>query len=150
VSLRCSIHVIIMAVLHSVAHAASPDIVVNSGVPCGTGAAVTAARGGAEVGLLDPTKHVGGLSTSGGNTAESEHLLAWTIGGFPDEFYRCMGRHYRNNHAQPIRPHSEQRLDTVCFFESSVAEKVYRAMLTEAGVEVRCGASVARVERTAP
>jgi flavin-dependent dehydrogenase len=150
VSLRCSIHLIIVAVLHSVAHAASPDIVVNSGVPCGSAAAVTAARGGAKVVLIEPTKHIGGLSTSGGNTAESEHLLAWTIGGIPDEFYRCMGRHYRDNHTQPIRPHSEQRLDAVCSFESSVAEKVYRAMLTEAGVEVRCGASVASVKRTAP
>jgi hypothetical protein len=29
--------------------------------------------------LIEPTKHVGGLSMSGINTAESEHTLKWTI-----------------------------------------------------------------------
>ena len=51
-SLRRSIHLIILAVLNGVAHAASPDIVVYSGVPCGIAAAVTAAREGAKVVLL--------------------------------------------------------------------------------------------------
>ncbi len=127
--------------------AATPDIVAYSGVPCGIAAAVTAAREGAKVVLIEPTKHVGGLSTSGINTAESEHMLPWTIGGFADEFYRRMGRHYEENKAQPIRPHSDKRLDTVYFFESSVAEKVYLDLLREAGVEVRYGASVATVKK---
>ena len=127
--------------------AAAPDIVVYSGVPCGIAAAVTAAREGAKVVLIEPMKHVGGLSTSGINTAESEHMLPWTIGGFADEFYRRMGRHYEENHTRQIRPHSDKRLDTVYFFESSVAEKVYLALLREAGVEVRYGASVATVKK---
>lgn len=127
--------------------AAAADIIVYSGVPCGIAAAVTAAREGAKVVLIEPTKHIGGLSTSGINTAESEHMLKWTIGGFADEFYQRMGRHYAENKAQQIRPHTEKRLDTVYFFESSVAEKVYLAMLKEAGVEVRYGASVATVKK---
>jgi heterodisulfide reductase subunit A-like polyferredoxin len=59
--------------------ALSPDIVVYSGVPCGIAASITAAREGAKVVLVEPTKHVGGLSTSGINTAESEHMLNWGI-----------------------------------------------------------------------
>lgn len=116
------------------ARAASPDIVVYSGVPCGIAAAVTAAREGAKALLIEPTRHVGGLSTSGINTAESEHMLKWTIGGFADEFYQRLGRHYGTG-----RPEY--------FFESSVAEKVYLAMLKEAGVEVRYGASVDMVAK---
>lgn len=105
------------------------DIVVYGGVPCGIAASITAAREGAKVILIEPTKHVGGLSTSGINTAESEHMLKWTIGGFADEFYRRLGDHYGTGKPE-------------YFFESSVAEKVYLEMLREAGVEVRYGASV--------
>ena len=112
----------------------NPDIVVYSGVPCGIAAAITAAREGAKVVLVEPLKHVGGLSTSGINTAESEHMLKWTIGGFADEFYRRMGKHYGTG--QPAY-----------YFESSVAEKVYLEMLKEAGVEVRYGASVDMVTK---
>jgi hypothetical protein len=114
--------------------AATPDIIVYSGVPCGIAASITAAREGAKVVLIEPTKHVGGLSTSGINTAESEHMLKWTIGGFADEFYRRLGKHYGTE-----RPEY--------YFESSVAEKVYLDMLKEAGVAVRYGASVDRVSK---
>lgn len=108
------------------------DIVVYGGVPCGIAASITAAREGAKVVLVEPTKHVGGLSTSGINTAESEHMLKWTIGGFADEFYRRLGAHYEIKGPE-------------YFFESSVAERIYLEMLREAGVEVRYGASVDKV-----
>lgn len=108
---------------------ASPDVVVYGGVPCGIAASITAAREGARVVLIEPTKHVGGLSTSGINTAESEHMLKWTIGGFADEFYRRLGRHYGKDQPE-------------YFFESGVAERIYGDMLREAGVEVRFGVSV--------
>lgn len=111
------------------ADSASTDIVVYGGVPCGIAASITAAREGAKVILIEPTKHVGGLSTSGINTAESEHMLKWTIGGFADEFYRRLGDHYGSGKPE-------------YFFESSVAEKVYLDMLREAKVEVRYGVSV--------
>jgi hypothetical protein len=123
------------------------DIIVYSGVPCGIAATVTAAREGAKVVLIEPTKKVGGLSTSGINTAESEHMLRWTIGGFADEFYRQMGRHYDETKSQQTHPHKDKRLDTIYFFESSVAEEVYLDMLKEAGVEVRYGASVDTVTK---
>lgn len=116
------------------AAAASPTVVVYGGVPCGIAAAITAAREGAQVVLIEPTKHVGGLSTSGINTAESEHMLKWTIGGFADEFYRLLGKHYGSDKPE-------------YFFESSVAEKAYLEMLKEAGVEVRYGVSVDTVTK---
>jgi hypothetical protein len=137
----------VCALAVTAANAASPDIVVYSGVPCGIAASITAAREGAKVVLIEPTKHVGGLSTSGINTAESEHMLKWSIGGFADEFYRRMGRHYEETKNQQAYPHKDKRLDNIYFFESSVAEKVYLDMLKEAGVEVRYGASVDTVAK---
>lgn len=116
------------------------DVVVYSGVPCGIAAAVTAAREGVKVVLIEPEKHVGGLSTSGINTAESEHMLKWTIGGFADEFYRRMGRLY--SQADPKEPGGP-----AYFFESSMAEKAYLEMLNEAKVEVRYGAAVQKVSK---
>jgi glycine/D-amino acid oxidase-like deaminating enzyme len=123
------------------------DVVVYSGVPGGIAAAIHAAREGAKVLLVEPTRHVGGLSTSGINTAETEHMVRWTIGGFALEFYRRMGRHYEETKAQQTHPHKNPRLDTIYFFESSVALKVYLDMLQEAGVEVMYGARVDTVTK---
>ncbi|WP_397379295.1 FAD-dependent oxidoreductase [Prosthecobacter sp.] len=122
------------ACLICVTHLKAADIVVYGGVPCGIAASIVAAREGAKVVLIEPTKHVGGLSTSGINTAESEHMLKWTIGGFADEFYRRLGAHYQTGGPE-------------YFFESSIAEKIYLEMMREAGVEVRSGASVDTVEK---
>ena len=110
------------------------DVIVYSGNPCGISAAITAARGGAEVLLIEPTGHIGGLSTSGINTAESEHMLKWTIGGFADEFYKRLGKHYGTGKAE-------------YYFESSVAEKVYLEMLSEAGIGIRYGAAVEKAAK---
>lgn len=123
----------------------SYDVITYGGTPAGIAAAVHARRDGAKVLLIEPTRHVGGLSTSGINTAESEHMLAWTIGGFADEFYRRMGRFYEENKASQTYPHKDKRLNTIYFFESSVAEKTYLEMLREAGVEIRYGANVESV-----
>ncbi len=87
--------------------------------PCGIITAVAAAREGAKVLLINPQQHVGGLSTSGLNTAETEHMLKWTFGGIALEFYQRLGKHYGTDHAE-------------FFFESSVAEQVvYLEMLKE-------------------
>jgi hypothetical protein len=126
---------------------ANYDVITYGGTPAGIAASIHAARDGARTLLIEPTKHVGGLSTSGINTAESEHMLAWTIGGFADEFYRRMGRYYEQNKERLTYRHKDKRLDTLYFFESSVAEKTYLEMLKEAGVEVRYGASVDTVRK---
>lgn len=75
------------------------DVIVYGGTPCGIAASIMAAREGANVCLIEPTRHVGGLATSGLNTAETEHMLEWTIGGFSREFYERLGRHYRGEPA---------------------------------------------------
>ena len=116
-------------------HALDPDtydVVVYGGVPCGIVSSIAAAREGLNVLLIEPTQHIGGLSTSGLNTAETEHMLKWTIGGIALEFYTRMGKHYGANKPE-------------FYFESSVAEKVCTEMLAEAKVNVLLGARVDKV-----
>lgn len=110
------------------------DVCIYGGVPCGIAAAILAVRAGARVVLIEPTKHIGGLSTSGINTAESEHMLKWTLGGFADEFYQRLGKYYGTREAE-------------YYFESGVAESVYLDLLREANVEVRYGQCVETVSK---
>jgi hypothetical protein len=112
------------------------DVVVYGGTPCGIAASVMAAREGASVVLIEPTGHVGGLSTSGVNTAETEHMLKWTLGGFAGEFYRRLGKHYGLADGKPAYE-----------FESGVAENTYLAMLREAKVVLHTGAAITSVEK---
>jgi hypothetical protein len=100
------------------------DVVVYGGTPCGIISAIAASREGSRVLLIEPTKHVGGLSTSGINTAETEHMLKWTIGGIALEFYKLMGEKYQTHQPE-------------FYFESSVAEKCYLEMLEAAKITIK-------------
>lgn len=110
------------------------DVVVYGGEPCGIAAAVAAARSGARTILIEPTSHVGGMNTSGLNTAETEHLLLWTLGGIAGEVYRRLGDHYGTGQPE-------------FFFESGVIERVFLEMLDEAGVDVLFSHRITRAER---
>jgi hypothetical protein len=110
------------------------DVVVYGGVPCGIASSIAAARGGAKTLLIEPTHHVGGLNTSGLNTAESEHMLKWTFGGIAQEFYTRLGQHYGKS-------------EPAYYFESGVAEKTFLAMLDEAKIEMRYGLRVDKVRK---
>lgn len=110
------------------------DVVVYGGVPCGVAASVAAARNGAKVLLIEPTRHVGGLNTSGLNTAETEHMLKWTFGGIAQEFYERLGERMGVN-------------GPAYYFVSGEAEKVFNDMLKEADVAVHFGARVEKVQK---
>jgi hypothetical protein len=99
------------------------DIVVYGGTAGGVAAAVAAAREGARVVLLEPGRHLGGM-TSGGLGA-TDHGRQNTIGGISLEFYQRLGKHY----GQP----------ETWYFEPGVAEKTLRQMASEAGVRVLYG-----------
>ena len=96
------------------------DVVVYGGTAGGVIAAVTAAREGAKVVLLEPRDHLGGMVSGG---------LGWTdygkkdvIGGASLEYFERVGRKY----GVPV----EWR------FEPRVAEEVFRELVAEAGVRV--------------
>ena len=62
------------------------DICVYGGTPGGIRAAISAEREGASVVLMEQTRHVGGLSTSGLNRDTGNHLDRQTLGGLCDQF----------------------------------------------------------------
>jgi hypothetical protein len=104
------------------------DVAVYGGTAGGVIAAVSAAREGLKVALLEPGKHLGGLVSGG---------LSWTdfgkkevIGGYALEFYWRAGRHYQM---------SRYGQELAWMHEPHVAEEIFRAMLQEAGVTVLMG-----------
>jgi len=116
--------------------AESFDVVVFGATSGGVSAAVQVAREGKSVVLLEPGKHVGGMTASG---------LGWidikgtsSIGGVAHEFI-----------ARVIKQYNADGIDTRKFgnsgwvVEPHVAENVYNAMLREAKVPVEFGYKLA-------
>jgi len=121
--------------LASIPPAGIYDVVVYSATPAGIAAAVVAAEAGQRVLLLEPTNHIGGMNTNGLNTAETEHMLDGGLGGFAMRFYRRLGEVYGMDGPE-------------FHFESGVAERVFAELLEGAGVEVRTGWALQRMEKT--
>lgn len=114
------------------------DVIVYGGTPGGVIAAVAASRNAARVLLIEQTRHVGGLNTSGLNTAESEHMIDNAITGFAREFYVRMGANFMEEYFQTFRKGQIKfkKGDPAFFFESHIAEKEFLNMLKEAGVDI--------------
>src|SRR5437016_2814286 len=73
------------------------DLVIYGGTAAGVTAAVQAARMGKTAIIIESTRHIGGMTTSG---------LGWTdsgdkavIGGIAREFYQRLKKHYDNEAA---------------------------------------------------
>jgi FAD dependent oxidoreductase len=105
------------------ASSASFDLVVYGGTAGGAIAAVSAAREGLRVALLEPGRHIGGMVSGG---------LGWTdygrkeaIGGYSLEFFERVGKKYGR--------------DIEWHFEPHVAEAVFADLVKEAGVQVFLG-----------
>ncbi len=100
------------------------DVLVYGGTPGGVVAAVTAARAGARVVLLEPTRHLGGMMSSGLSWTDI-HTKA-TLGGYAKEFF---------DRVQALEGSSAARYT----FQPHTAEAAFRAMLQSTTVDVRYG-----------
>ena len=108
------------------------DLLVYGATPQGVAAAVAGAQEGLRVLLLEPGRGVGGVLTQGWLATldlakDREGLLQ---GGLFREFYRRIGQE--------------------ASFDVGQAERALRAMLKEAGVEVRLEEPLDRLEREGP
>ncbi|MFM8893764.1 MAG: FAD-dependent oxidoreductase, partial [Planctomycetia bacterium] len=120
------------------------QIVVYGATSGGIAAAIQARKLGMSVILVEPGRHVGGLTAGGLGATDIGNKAA--IGGLSREFYRRIGRHYaaetawkhetREAYENRRKAPGEQEMWT---FEPHVAERVYRDWLAEAGVEVVFG-----------
>jgi FAD dependent oxidoreductase len=118
------------------------DVVVYGGTSAGIIAAIQAKQLGKSVALIEPSNHLGGLTTGGLGATDIGNKQV--IGGMARDFYRRIRKYYENDEAwvQENRdkynagnPRYNPRDDTMWTFEPHVATHVYREMLAEAGIK---------------
>src|SRR6056297_369213 len=113
----------------------SADIIVYGSTPGGFCAAIAAAREGASVILLEPTNHIGGLSTGGLSHCDSNQMVRSTLMGLFHEWHTRIVKDYTDRGLKA--PYDATRKDTSRWcFEPHVAMRVTRQMLDEAKVTV--------------
>src|SRR6267142_4622222 len=101
------------------------DVVVYGGTAGGVMTAVSGAREGLKVVLLEPGTHLGGMATGG--LSRTDFGKKEVLGGYALEFYWRVGRKYA------IQRFAQ---DVAWFYEPKVGEEVLRDMLRQAGVRV--------------
>lgn len=130
---------LIVGVLTGAATGAEPvyDVVVYGGTSGGVAAAVQVARMGRSVLLVEPGRHLGGLTSGGLGSTDIGNKRA--IGGLAREFYGRIARHYQQpaawkyESAEQYRARRSSSVDpgAMWCFEPHVAEQVFRQMLAE-------------------
>src|SRR5688572_27771464 len=120
------------------------DVVIYGGTSGGVSAAVQAARMGKSVILIEPGKHLGGLTSGGLGATDIGNKKA--IGGISREFYQRIRKHYEaeTSWKQEKRADFKGRgheagEDTAWTFEPHVAERVFNELLREHKIPVALG-----------
>ena len=125
------------------------DICIYGGTAGGVAAAVQAARMGKSVVIVEPGRHIGGMTSGGLGATDIGNKAA--IGGISREFYHRVALHYsrdeawrfesRQNYfnsrsARPAPPNLAASDATMWTFEPHVAEDILFQMLNEAKAPV--------------
>ncbi len=132
----------------SVAAAAEPtyDVVVYGGTSSGVAAAVQVVRMGKTVVLIEPSRHLGGLSAGGLGATDIGNKAA--IGGIAREFYGRIYQYYANDAAWKYQKRDDYKAnnkrgsidqDTMWTFEPHVAEAIFGQMVRENKIPVVFG-----------
>ena len=131
-----------------VARAVEADVIVYGATPGGFCAAIAAAREGAKVVLLEPTGHIGGLSTGGLSHCDSNQMRREALTGLFEEWHVRIAQDYiARGRPAPYDP-KDKTPGIRWIFEPSVASRVTQAMLTEAGVSVVTRCRLQSVEKS--
>src|SRR5258708_18626092 len=120
------------------------DVIVYGATASGVMAAITVAREGKSVILLEPGKHTGGMVSGGLGATDAGNREA--IGGYPREFFRRVRQYYVKTYGEK----SDQVKDCSdgFHFEPHLAEEILTTMIKEAKVEVRFGQRLSQVRKT--
>jgi hypothetical protein len=122
----------------------SYDIIVFGGTSAGIAAGIQAKREGRSVIVLEPSAHIGGLTTGGLGQTDigNKHV----IGGISREFYQRIRSHYRNpanwtwqepdNYQDEGQTRTDPNEDAKWTFEPSAAQKALAAMIADADLTV--------------
>ena len=103
------------------------DVVVYGGTPGGIAAAVSAAKYGHTVALIEYQRHLGGMSTSGLGKSDVETRAA--LGGLFREFVARVHKYYVDKYG--ANSENVRLCHDGYFFEPSVAEKIFNEMVQE-------------------
>ncbi|NOX65807.1 MAG: FAD-dependent oxidoreductase [Chlorobi bacterium] len=101
------------------------DVIIYGGTSAGVIAAIQVAKLGKSTVLIEPGKHIGGLTSGGLGATDIGNKAA--IGGLSREFYKRINQYYH--------PGSDPDL-TMWTFEPHVAEKILNDMLDEFNIKV--------------
>jgi len=112
--------------------ASARDLIVYGGTPSGLAAGISAAREGAEVLVIEPTRWIGGMVTGG--LARTDVGNRETIGGFPLEYFSRAGRNVPAEFMWYADPHFNTETFEDLILESGI-EVIREQRL--ASVEVR-------------
>jgi hypothetical protein len=120
------------------------DVVIYGGTPGGIAAAVQVARMGKTVLLIEPGRHLGGMTSGGLGATDIGNKAA--IGGLAREFYQRLRKHYQDEAAWKYEkradfqgPGHDAREDAAWTFEPHVAERAFNDLLREHKVPVLLG-----------
>lgn len=138
-----------LALARSTSAAVTADVVVYGSTPGGVCAAVAAAREGASVILLEPTDHVGAMSTGGLSHCDSNQMVRSTVMGLFHEWHTRVVKDYTDRGLRaPYDPTVKDQ--SIWVFEPHVAMRVTKTMLHEAGVKVLVNERLASVDMDGP
>ncbi|MEQ1826858.1 MAG: FAD-dependent oxidoreductase [Pirellula sp.] len=125
------------------------SVVVYGATPAGIIAAIELKELGRDVLLLEPSEHLGGMTTGGLGATDIGNKQV--IGGKSREFYQRVYRYYESDKAWKFQKRSEykgphQRVGETSqwTFEPHVALGIFRDWLNDKNVEVRLGAKLDR------
>lgn len=118
----------------------SADVCIYGGTSAGVIAAVQAASLGKSVILLEPGRHLGGMSTEGLGSSDIDNHRGFrnspAVGGLAFEFYRRIAAHYgRKAEFEAMLAEGTKR-PPLWRFEPHVAERVFDQWTGEVGVKV--------------
>lgn len=122
----------------------SADVIVYGGTSGGIAAAIQTRRMGKSVILIEPSEHLGGLTTGGLGQTDIGNKAA--IGGISREFYRRVRQYYEQADAWRWQAREDYRSigqsastaeeETMWTFEPHVAAKIYDQWLRELEIPV--------------
>ena len=119
------------------------DVVVYGGTAGGVITAVTAAREGLGVALLEPRDHLGGM-VSGGLSA-TDHGEKEVVGGYSLEFYERLGRHYGQQIEWYPEPHIAEKVFQEMIQEAKTVTVFYQHRLKEKGAVKKQATSITEI-----
>lgn len=126
--------------------ATETDVLVYGATPGGFCAAIAAAREGASVILLEPTDHVGGVNTGGLSFSDSNQTVRSTVMGLFDEWHTRMEKDYVSRGV--TLPYKVSEKDNKSWtYEPTVAARITKEMLDEAGVKVVTKQAISKVTK---